>query len=54
LQAFDIIPFRLRRFRLEHADGRARAWLRRVFAEEGRRLGTSVVDRADGSFALQW
>ena len=54
LQALEILPLQLCRFRLRRADRTARAWLRRIFVEEGRRFGTGVEDTADGSFRLQW
>ena len=54
LQRLEIVPLRLRRFRLERADADARAWLRRMFDEEGRALGTRVEEAEDGRFALRW
>lgn len=54
LQRLEIAPLQLRRFRLQRADAGARAWLRRVFDEEGRALGTGVEEAEDGRFALRW
>ena len=54
LQSLEVVPFQLRRFRLERADAATRAWLRRVFVEQGRPLGTTVADAAGGAFALRW
>ena len=54
LQRLEIVPLQLRRFRLQRADAGARAWLRRVFDEEGRALGTRVEEAEDGRFALRW
>jgi poly-gamma-glutamate synthesis protein (capsule biosynthesis protein) len=36
LQALEIVPMQLRRFRLESADAQARSWLGRVFNDAGR------------------
>ena len=53
LQSLLILPFRIRRFRLEHADEGTRRWLCRIFGEEGRALGTAVTETGEG-FALRW
>jgi hypothetical protein len=44
----------MRRFRLEHADAQARDWLRRVFIDEARGLGTRVAEEEGGRFVLHW
>lgn len=54
LQALEIVPLQLHRFRLLRADAAARAWLRQIFAEEGRRFGTGVEDTGAGAFRLRW
>jgi poly-gamma-glutamate capsule biosynthesis protein CapA/YwtB (metallophosphatase superfamily) len=54
LQALEIAPLQLRRFRLEQADPQARDWLERVFLEQGRPLGTRVETTSQGRFALRW
>jgi poly-gamma-glutamate synthesis protein (capsule biosynthesis protein) len=54
LQRLEIVPLRLRRFRLEHADAAGRAWLQRVFSGEGKVLGTRVEAGAEGPFLLCW
>ncbi len=54
LQRLEIDPMQLRRFRLEHADARARAWLRTIFDEGGRAFGSRVQGNADTRFVLGW
>lgn len=54
LEQLRIAPLQLRRLRLESADAGGRAWLRRLFVEEGRDLGTGVAEAGDGAFTLRW
>jgi len=54
LQRLEIVPTRLRRLRLERADASAREWLREIFGEGGRALGTAVQQQPDGHFLLRW
>jgi poly-gamma-glutamate synthesis protein (capsule biosynthesis protein) len=54
LQRLEIEPMQLRRFRLEHADAAARAWLRAVFDERGRAFGTRLGKTNDTPFVLAW
>jgi poly-gamma-glutamate synthesis protein (capsule biosynthesis protein) len=49
-----IVPLQLRRFRLSQPDGAARAWLERLLADGGRRLGTSLQAHPLGGWALRW
>ncbi len=54
VQSVQIVPLRLRRFRLEHADAAARHWVADVFDGGRARFGTSVERAADGSLRLRW
>jgi poly-gamma-glutamate capsule biosynthesis protein CapA/YwtB (metallophosphatase superfamily) len=54
LQRLEIVPLRIRRFRLEQADEATRRWLRELFEREGRALGTGVDALPDGRLALRW
>ncbi len=47
-------PFRIRRFRLERADGDEREWLRSTMDRECRSFGGAVAVRPDGTLALDW
>jgi poly-gamma-glutamate synthesis protein (capsule biosynthesis protein) len=53
LQALEVVPMQLRRFRLGEADGAARQWALRQFNDGGAAFGTRVVP-ADGRWTLQW
>lgn len=54
LQRLEIEPMQLRRFRLEHADDKARAWLRSIFDEGGRAFGSRAEGTKEGRFVLGW
>lgn len=54
LQALEITPLRIRRFRLESADAATREELRALFVHAGRELGTAVAPLSGGGFALHW
>jgi len=47
-----LVPFRLRRLRLERANAEEAAWLRNTLNHEGRRLGTRLMDGPDESLKL--
>ncbi len=50
LESLRLLPFRIRRFRLEAADPQDRDWLRGVLDRESRRFGTTLI--ADGGNAF--
>jgi len=52
LQRLEIVPMRLRRLRLEHADDSARRWLQEQLNE--RSPGTEVRSDSDGRWRLIW
>jgi poly-gamma-glutamate synthesis protein (capsule biosynthesis protein) len=52
LAALDLVPFRIRRFRLERAVREDADWLRNVLARESSRLGTGFTATRDGEFRL--
>lgn len=54
VQSVQIVPMRLRRFRLEAADEAARRWATEVFDSGRARLGTHVERSADGTLRLRW
>lgn len=54
LERMQIVPLRLRRLRLEHAEEASRGYLRDLFDAARDALGTRVEDPPDGSFALRW
>jgi poly-gamma-glutamate capsule biosynthesis protein CapA/YwtB (metallophosphatase superfamily) len=54
LRRVEIVPMRLRHFRLERADDEARRWVTRLLNEGGEALGTQVVPARGGGLALQW
>jgi poly-gamma-glutamate synthesis protein (capsule biosynthesis protein) len=54
VQSVQIVPMRLRRFRLEHADAAARNWVAEVFDGGRARFGTRVERTEEGSFRLRW
>lgn len=49
-----MVPFQIRRFRLERARREEAAWLQQILAREGRELGTGVELTADGALVLRW
>jgi poly-gamma-glutamate synthesis protein (capsule biosynthesis protein) len=53
LARLDLVPFRIRRLRLEHAGRDDVLWLRGVLDREGRALGTGV-ELAGDALALRW
>jgi poly-gamma-glutamate synthesis protein (capsule biosynthesis protein) len=54
VQSVQIVPMRLRRFRLERADAASRDWVADVFDGGRARFGTSVERAADNSLTLRW
>jgi poly-gamma-glutamate synthesis protein (capsule biosynthesis protein) len=54
LAGLEMVPFRIRRFRLERVARADAQWLERTLDREARRLGTAVELRGDGSLALRW
>ena len=54
LARLDLIPYRIRRFRLERATREDTGWLRDTLDREGRALGTALELAADGSLAVRW
>lgn len=54
LVRLDLLPFAIRRFRLERATREQALWLKGVLDREGQALGTGVDLTADGALALRW
>jgi poly-gamma-glutamate synthesis protein (capsule biosynthesis protein) len=54
LAALDMVPFRIRRFRLERASTEAAAWLRGVLDRESARFGAAVGNHDGGDLQLRW
>jgi poly-gamma-glutamate synthesis protein (capsule biosynthesis protein) len=54
LEALDILPFQLCKFRLSHAQAPEREWLERVFDDGGRAFGTRLDPQPGGAWRLQW
>ncbi|MGH8376132.1 MAG: CapA family protein, partial [Pseudomonas sp.] len=54
LQSLDLIPTRLRRFRLCRAEGDDRQWLHDTLSRECARLGSSIQPGAKNAFELRW
>jgi poly-gamma-glutamate capsule biosynthesis protein CapA/YwtB (metallophosphatase superfamily) len=54
LERLDLVPYRIRRFRLERASNDDTTWLRDTLDREGKALGTSVELARDGSLAVRW
>lgn len=54
LQSIDLVPFRIRRFRLERASAGDAAWLADMLIREGRPWGTRSKVRSDGALGLEW
>lgn len=53
LRALEMVPLRIRRFRLEHAARADRDWLQRTMDRECRGVGARVVARGD-AMTLEW
>ena len=54
LERLDLIPYRIRRFRLERAGKEDTAWMRDTLVREGKALGTRAELAADGSLTVRW
>ncbi|MGH8435986.1 MAG: CapA family protein [Pseudomonas sp.] len=54
LQSLDLIPTRLRRFRIGRAEGDDHQWLHDTLARECARLGTRLQPGVGNAFALGW
>jgi poly-gamma-glutamate capsule biosynthesis protein CapA/YwtB (metallophosphatase superfamily) len=54
LERLDLLPYRIRRFRLQRAAKEDTTWLRDTLDREGKALGTAVELAADGSLMVHW
>lgn len=54
LVGLEVVPFRSRRFRLERCSREDAGWLAGMLTRQGRKLGTQVALRADGTLSLGW
>jgi len=54
LLRFEMIPFRIRRFRLQRPSPAESEWLMRLLNREGKPFGTHVEEREAGIFTLCW
>lgn len=54
LQTLELIPTRLHRFRLCHAEGDDRQWLHDTLSRECARLGSSLQPGTQNAFELRW
>jgi poly-gamma-glutamate synthesis protein (capsule biosynthesis protein) len=54
LAGLEMVPVQMRRFRLGRASRQDAAWLRDTLSREGKRLGTRVELREDGTLMLHW
>jgi poly-gamma-glutamate capsule biosynthesis protein CapA/YwtB (metallophosphatase superfamily) len=54
LEGLYLIPMRMRRFRLERAQGEEREWLVNTLDRESRPFGAGVVDGGDGRLRAVW
>jgi poly-gamma-glutamate synthesis protein (capsule biosynthesis protein) len=52
LRRLEVVPMRMRRFRIEHAPPAGARWLARTIERESRRLGTRLAAREDGRVVL--
>ncbi len=52
LRGLEVVPMRVRRFRIEHAPRAGARWLAGTIERESRRLGTRLAARADGRVVL--
>ena len=54
LLSLEMIPIRIKKFRLHRAKEREAVWLRHLLKREGRKFGTSVKMDSDHSLWLEW
>ncbi len=54
LAGLEMVPMRMRRFRLVRTTRRDAAWLRDTLNREGERIGTRVEMKKDGVLVLRW
>ncbi len=54
LTRFEMMPMRIRRFRLQRASPEEAGWLRDTLDREGQRLGTRVMLTTENSLKLAW
>jgi poly-gamma-glutamate synthesis protein (capsule biosynthesis protein) len=54
LRELELVPTRIRRFRINHAGREDRAWLLAMLQRECRSLGSEVEANAEGAFTVQW
>lgn len=54
LRALELVPTRIRRFRIERAPEPDRAWLLQVMRRECGRMGCGLEEAEGGAFALTW
>jgi poly-gamma-glutamate synthesis protein (capsule biosynthesis protein) len=54
LQSLDLIPTRVRRYRICRAEGDDRQWLHDTLSRECARLGSSIQPGAKNAFELRW
>ncbi len=54
LERLEMVPLRIRNFRLQRASGAEALWLRDMFNREGRRFGTRVEPTAHRTLDLRW
>lgn len=54
LRGLEMVPMRVRRFRLERAAAEDAEWLRGTLDREGRALGTHVAADEQGTLSLHW
>lgn len=54
LTRLDLLPYRIRRFRLQRAATEDTRWLRDTLDRQGKALGTAVELAADGSLTVRW
>jgi poly-gamma-glutamate synthesis protein (capsule biosynthesis protein) len=54
LEALTLLPFRIRRFRLQRADAEETAWLRETLIRESAPFGTHIASAPGGHLAASW
>jgi len=54
LRALELVPMKIRHFRVNRADAAESAWLESMLNREGAQLGTRVEPAGNGSLVLRW